>query len=105
MSRKIGISLKIDVKKIEKARLYAGEKGTYLDATVFIDVDDKDQYGNSGMITQNVSKEEKESGTLGNILGNCKVFWKDGLGQNQGQNQGQQSNSPAPENFNDDIPF
>lgn len=49
---KVGISLTIDVTKIEKARLYQGQKGTYLDATVFVDLDEADQYGNNGMITQ-----------------------------------------------------
>jgi hypothetical protein len=74
---KIGVSFKIDVTKIDKARLYVGQKGKYLDATVFIDLDELDQYGNSGMITQDVSKEEKQAGTKGAILGNSKVFWRD----------------------------
>ena len=74
---KIGVSLKIDVTNIDKARLFSGQKGTYLDATVFIDIDQLDQYGNSGMITQDVSKEEKLQNVKGNILGNCKVFWND----------------------------
>ena len=74
---KIGVSLKIDVSKIDKARLFSGQKGTYLDATVFIDLSELDQYGNSGMITQDVSKEEKLQNVKGNILGNCKVFWND----------------------------
>jgi len=74
---KIGVSLKINVSMIEKARLFPGQKGKYLDATVFIDVNDLDQYGNSGMITQDVSKEEKAQNVKGPILGNCKVFWND----------------------------
>jgi hypothetical protein len=74
---KVGVSLKIDVSKIDKARLFKGSKGTYLDATVFIDLDQLDQYGNSGMITQDVTKDEKQQGVKGNILGNCKVFWSD----------------------------
>jgi len=74
---KIGVSLKINVSMIEKARLFAGQKGHYLDATVFIDTDQLDQFGNSGMITQDVSKPEKDQGVKGPILGNCKVFWKD----------------------------
>ena len=56
---KIGVSLKIAVNKIDKERLFKG-KNTYLDATVFIDLGDADEYGNHGMITQDVSKEEKE---------------------------------------------
>lgn len=72
----LGISLKIDVTKIDKARLFKGQKGTYLDITAFIDVDQEDQYGNNGMITQSVSKEERDAGTKGEILGNVKVFMK-----------------------------
>lgn len=74
---KVGVSIKLDVTKIDKSKLFQGQKGTYLDAQVFIDTDELDQYGNSGMITQAVSKEEKQQGVKGNILGNVKVFWKD----------------------------
>ena len=56
---KIALSLKINVSQIDKARLFKGQKGAYLDATIFVDMDQLDQYGNSGMITQDVSKEEK----------------------------------------------
>jgi hypothetical protein len=93
---KIGVSLKIDVSKIDKARLFSGQKGTYLDATVFIDLSELDQYGNSGMITQDVSKEEKLQNVKGNILGNCKVFWND-AGQPQQQQAPQQA--PQPQGF------
>ena len=67
------IRLKIDVKKIDKARLFPGSKGTYLDATVFLD-DEAGQYGDNGMITQDVSKEEREAGTKGAILGNATII-------------------------------
>lgn len=93
---KVGISIKIDVTKIEKERLFEGKKGKYLDATAFIDLDELDEYGNSGMVTQDVSKEERDNGVKGPILGNTKVFWKD-------------KGSPAPdverEVFDDDLPF
>ena len=120
---KVGVSLKIDVSKIDKARLFKGEKGTYLDATVFVDADQLDQYGNSGMITQDVSKDEKQQGVKGNILGNCKVFWNDGAQQQATQggyqqqnatqqagqqcNQAPQQNAPAPmdNSYDDTIPF
>tara|TARA_R110000796_G_scaffold102590_2_gene211598 strand:+ start:703 stop:996 length:294 start_codon:yes stop_codon:yes gene_type:complete len=95
---KIGVSLKIDVSKIDKARLFKGAKGVYLDCTAFIDLDELDQYGNSGMITQDVTKEEKQSGTKGPILGNSKIFWKDG-------GQGQQQSGGSFEEFSGDVPF
>ena len=65
------IALKIDVTKIDKNRLFKGEKGTYLDA-VFMYDSEPDNYGQNGMIVQSVSKEERESGVKGNILGNGK---------------------------------
>ncbi|MFW0776093.1 MAG: hypothetical protein ACN2B6_00035 [Rickettsiales bacterium] len=103
---KVGVSLKIDVTKIDKARLFQGKKGTYLDATVFIDLDELDQYDNSGMITQDVSREEKDQGVKGNILGNCKVFWRDSSQPAQQQRAPAAGNGPAPA-FDDsqDIPF
>ena len=103
---KVALSLKINVSQIDKARLFSGQKGKYLDCTIFVDLDQLDQYGNSGMITQDVSKEEKEQGIKGNILGNGKVFWKEGgqAPQAQGgfqqqapqqQQQQQQQQQPA----------
>jgi len=107
----VGISLKINVSMIEKARLFKGAKGMYLDCTTFVDLDNLDQYDNSGMITQDVTKEEKDSGTKGPILGNCKVFWK-GESKQESQSRPHQSaeNQGQPQaavsNFDDmDIPF
>lgn len=94
---KVAVSLKIDVSKIDKARLFSGQKGTYLDATIFVDLDSLDQYGNSGMITQDVTKEEKQQGIKGNILGNGKVFWKEGGQAPQSQNGGFQQQAPQPQ--------
>jgi len=118
LSMKVGVSLKIDVSKIDKARLFKGEKGTYLDATAFIDLDQLDQYGNSGMITQDVSKDERAQGVKGNILGNSKVFFKDNgqraqsvhhqqpTGyQNQQNPTHAQPQAQPQDDFDDSIPF
>lgn len=109
---KIGISIKIDVTKINKARLFQGQKGTYLDVTTFVDTEALDQYGNSGFISQDVSKEERESGVKGPILGNCKVFYKDQGASQQGYQEGMananaaaQPAGNAPSDFDSDIPF
>lgn len=67
------ISIKIDVTKIDKARLYKGAKGTYLDATILWN-DEQDQYNNNGMIVQQVSKEDRLAGKSGAILGNAKLI-------------------------------
>ena len=106
---KIGVKIKINCSMIEKARLFAGKKGHYLDATVFIDIDQKDQYDNNGMITQDVKKEEKDAGVKGPILGNVQVFWKDGGDPTQhasgNRNQQNPTSIPANNDFDSDIPF
>jgi len=102
----IGVSLKINVSKIDKARLFEGKKGKYLDCTAFIDLDAFSEYGDSGMITQDVTKEEKEAGTKGAILGSSKIFWSDRW--QQPSHAAPPSKAPPGDddlNFDDDIPF
>ncbi len=109
--KKVAVALKIDVTKIDKARLFKGAKGTYLDATIFLDLGEADQYGNHGMITQSVSKEDKDAGIRGEILGNGKIVWRDeGEAPRQAPRQAQaprqQAQQSAPPDFyDDDIPF
>jgi hypothetical protein len=80
------IVLKIDVTKIEKERLFVGKTGAkYLDAVLFDNKDGEDQYGNLGFVVQSVSKEEKERGERGPIIGN----WKE-VGAKQKPSQPQQ---------------
>lgn len=104
---KIGVNVRIDVRKIDKNRLFNGEKGTYLDLSTFIDLDQKDQYGNNGFITESVSKEEREQGIQGTILGNVKVFYNDSQqAPQQPAQQSQQAAPPVNDDFDDDhIPF
>lgn len=106
---KIGVRLKIDVTNIEKARLYQGKKGKYLDATCFIELGEADQYGQHGMITQDVTKEEREAGTKGPILGNVTVFYRDGLEdappKDPRQQPSGQGGGGGGDDFSDDIPF
>ena len=113
----VGISGKLDVTKILKEHLFDGAKGKYLDITMFVNLDEKDQYDNNGMITQSWKDQQKGEGP---ILGNCKVFWRDdGTGQQSGQQKDyrghsgsnqpnpttQSAGGPGPENDIDDIPF
>lgn len=62
---------KIDVTKIDKSRLYKGQKGTYLDVVLI--PTPQSEYGDF-MIVQQVSKEERDKGIKGEILGNGKVM-------------------------------
>jgi len=76
MSNKIGVNLKLDVSKLDKARFFKGTKGTYCDLTVFIDPDNPSEWGDHGIITQSKTKDEPKDLKLP-ICGNAKVFWRD----------------------------
>ena len=99
---KYGINIGINVKEIDKARLKSSGDKIFLNATVFFDTEQKDQFGNSGMIAQDVSKEEKDSGVKGNILGNIKVFWSDNQQASTQQQNEHSGNEPEEDSG---IPF
>ena len=86
---KIGVSLKIDVTKLDKSRFHKGEKGTYCDLTVFIDPDNPDQYDQHGGIQEARKKDEPKDKKMP-YVGNCKVFWQEGGGAVQNQQQAKQ---------------
>ena len=95
---KIGISVKLDVKKLDKARFFAAQSGAlYVDLTMFLDTDNVGQYGDHGFITQSTSKEEREANVQMPILGNGKIFY--GLQELSGgqapQQRGYQQPAPA----------
>jgi hypothetical protein len=100
------IEIKIDVTKINKSRLYAGQKGTYLTAVLIPTPDGK--YGDF-MVVEGISKEEREAGKKGTILGNGKNLVK----KSDPQPEASKHYTPAepPEsNFNQpepesDLPF
>lgn len=98
---KLGISVKLDVTKIDKSRIFEGKKGKYLDLTTFVDLDNLDEYGNNGFISQSVSKDEQSSGVKTPILGNVKVFWQGD--SNQPSNAG--GSAASNDGFDDSIPF
>ena len=101
---KVGISIKIDVTKLDKSKFFKGDKGIYADLTTFVDLDQQDQYQNNGFIAQSQTKEEREGGAeKPPILGNVKVFYKDGGSAPQQQAPQHQ---PAQEfDETDSIPF
>lgn len=104
---KIGVSLKIDVTKLDKSRFFEGKNGAkYADLTVFIDPDNPDQYGQHGGIQIAKTKDEGNDVKLP-YVGNCKVFWQEGA-QKQGgwsQNESQKPQQSGGDNWDDDIPF
>lgn len=101
------INIKIDVSKIEEARLYKGKKGTYLDAVL---IPSNGKYDDTHIIVQSVSKEEREQGIRGAIIGNGREFIKDSRQADYGHPQ--QMERPAkprdpdfPTDDEDDVPF
>ena len=98
------IAGKINVVKIDKSKLFEGKDGAkYLDIVLIETPNDK--FGNSHMICQSVSKEERQAGVRGAILGNAKT-----IGQSYAPTAKQQvsakreANQDGQENT-DDIPF
>lgn len=130
MKMKVGVNLKIDVSKLDKSRFFRGQKGIYADITAFIDLDQEDQYGNSGFLTQSMSADERQAGVQMPIIGNSKIFYKNSQQSYQAPRQAQQppqqqpaqysqpaqqpmhqapqqpsTPSPASSELEDDIPF
>ena len=99
------IKARINVSKIDKSKMFVGKKGTYLDITLLENKNGVDEYGNHFMVVQDVSKEEREAGVKGAILGNAKKLEPRGQGAPR---QARQSAPPVagdgpPES--DDVPF
>ena len=68
------IALNLDVTKIDKALLFKGKKGTYCDLILMENRDGEDNYGNAGFAVQEISKERRDAGEKGPIVGNWKYL-------------------------------
>jgi len=92
------IKYKIDVTKIDKALLYKGEKGTYLNGVLLENKNGPGEYGDDGFIVQDVTKDMREKGIKGPIIGNWRHL----------QTKSTPAPKPAPATSaaeDDDIPF
>lgn len=75
------ISLSIDVTKIPRDQVIEGKKpckdghtAKYLNLILRENRDGEDAYGNHGFVSVSVSKEDREAGVKGVILGNYKII-------------------------------
>lgn len=93
------IRLSINVSKITKARLYKGAKGTYLSCSV-LEKDEPDQYDNTHMVIEDVSKEERAQGVKGVIIGNGKFVTR-----SNGEPKAKAAEPVEAPQQDDDIPF
>lgn len=103
------IKAKLNVSKINKDKLFHGEKGVYLDIVLFETPNGK--YGD-WMIVQDVSREEREAGVQGAILGNGTNFQKGGGSRPPAKGKPQppvktaaKPRAEAPNDDADDVPF
>ena len=91
----------VDVTKIDKTAIHVGAKGKYIDLIFFDNKDGKDQYGNDGYVVQGISKERRDAGERGPIIGN----WKD-TEKRETPPAGRYENAAAVHGGEgDDIPF
>lgn len=106
---RIGVNISIDVKKLQKERFYVSGDKAYANLTAFIDTNRVSDYGDNGVVTQKISKEERESGVKMPIIGNTKVFYtasSDDYGSSgNGGGQGGYGESGGQPPEDDDIPF
>ena len=100
---KIGLNIKIDVTKLDKDRFFQGEKGLYVDMSTFINTEGIGEYGDHGIITQQCSKEERESGMKMPIVGNVRIFFS--TLDNKKKSEEPKQSSDDKKDFDDDCPF
>lgn len=99
------ISASIDLTKIDKAKIYEGKKGKYYPITVVLN-DEPGQYGDSGYIMTEQTKEERDAKTQKQYLGNVKVVWTNGQNVTTAEKQGvQQSIEMQTASAEPDLPF
>lgn len=89
---------KINVSRIDKAHLYQGKNGKYLDIALHENKNGPDQSGNDGFVTQSVSKEARDRGEKGPIIGN----WRRVKKRSEPKPKDNPTSGEPPE---DDVPF
>lgn len=83
---------------IEANAVYVGEKAQYLELTLIPNRDGPDKYGYTGFAVVNLTKQRREAGEKGPIIGNFKPIGKPAATPPPVQ-------SAPVEDDGDDIPF
>lgn len=92
------IAVKINVTRIDKSAIFEGKSGKYVDMLLMENKDGTDQYGNEGFVTQGISKERREAGEKGPIIGNWRRL-------KTAKAQAPKANAESYEAPSDDVPF
>ena len=96
------IAAKLNVSKIDKSALFKGEKGVYLDLALFDNKNGQDDHGNDGFVVQSLSKERREAGEKGPIIGNWRHV---GKAKPATAPKAQDPDSPHPNTDHHKLPF
>ena len=95
----------IDLNKIPKDKIYQGKKGKYLPITITIN-DEPGNYGDSGPIIVEQTKEEREAKVDKVYLGNVKIVWTNGTNVDEAPREDQPKAAAfVAEVGDDDLPF
>ena len=86
------IKCRIDVSKINKSKIYNGDKGKWYDFTL---IENRTQYSD-WMITEETTTDERKAGKKGTILGN---------GKNREPKPETKPDVPYREETTDELPF
>lgn len=69
------LSVKIDVKKLDKSRFFQGKNGAvYCDLDVWLN-DEADEWGNHGSVNQSQTKQERQNKEKKTFVGNARKIW------------------------------
>jgi len=95
------LSAQIKLMDIDKSAIYVGAKNKYLNVSIIL-YDEKNEYDQDGMISQDLGKERREAGEK-LVIGNVKWAIK------PSELEGSAPSSPSPpakvDDDDDDFPF
>ena len=95
----------IDLNKIPKDKIYKGKKGSYLPIVITIN-DELGNYGDSGPIIVEQTKDERDAKVDKVYLGNVKIVWTNGINVDAAPKEdGQQQSAPKAVVEDDGLPF
>ena len=100
------ISGNINLSKLDKSKIYEGKKGKYYPVTVVIN-NEVGEYGDSGYIMTEQTKEQREAKEQKSYLGNVKVVWTNGTFPDKipYEGNGAPQQKAAPAKVEEDLPF
>ena len=99
------IKASINVTKIDKAEIYVGKNGKYVGLVFFENKNGPDQFGNDGFVTQEISKERRENGERGPIIGNWKHLKRNAAPAGKPQGPADRYQGRTHDDTGEEIPF